>query len=176
MDILIQWFEKSLVSKFSLNTNNTNLVRQQAKHASDRDFTSQIKKSQEVFNTWYSWSDSSPLYTMALVLHPYRCTKYIEANWKKQWVKPALKKVRQLWEEYRDKVLTSTVIISSYDRPSQSTQGIKPEQELDAFDQIAKNLGNYTRPASQDEFQNYCTRDLYDIGKMSALEWWCQDP
>ena len=26
MDILIQWFEKSLVSKFSLNTNNANLV------------------------------------------------------------------------------------------------------------------------------------------------------
>ena len=108
--------------------------------------------------------------------------KYIKANWKKQWVKPALKKVRQLWEEYRDKVLAPTVIISSYNRPSQptqstqSTQGTESEQELDAFDQIAKNLGNYTWLASQDKFQDYCTGDPYDIGKMPALEWWCQDP
>ena len=43
------------------------------------------------------------------------------------------------------------------------------------FDQIAQDLGKYTQPASQDEFQDYCTKKSYDIEKMTALEWWCQD-
>ena len=28
---------------------------------------------------------------------------------------------------------------------------------------------------SQDEFLDYCIRDSYNIEKMTALEWWCQD-
>ncbi len=51
----------------------------------------------------------------------------------------------------------------------------EPPQELDVFDQITQKLGKYTRPVSQDEFQDYCSREPYDIGKISALEWWCQD-
>jgi hypothetical protein len=50
------------------------------------------------------------------------------------------------------------------------------EQELDIFDQIAQKLGKYTRPASQDKYQDYIHRELYNIGKMPALQWWCQDP
>jgi hypothetical protein len=49
------------------------------------------------------------------------------------------------------------------------------EKELDVFDQIAQDLRKYTRPASQDEFQDYCSGEPYDIGKITALEWWCQD-
>ena len=37
--------------------------------------------------------DASPLYAIPLILHPNRRMKYIEANWKKQWIKPILKKV-----------------------------------------------------------------------------------
>ena len=49
------------------------------------------------------------------------------------------------------------------------------EQELDVFDQIAQKLGQYAWLASQDEYQDYIHRELYDIGKMPALMWWCQD-
>jgi len=43
------------------------------------------------------------------------------------------------------------------------------------FDQIAQKLGKYTRPASQDEYQDYIHKELYDIRKMLALKWWYQD-
>jgi hypothetical protein len=112
------------------------------------------------------------LYAAALILHPNRRTKYIYVNWKKQWVKPALKKVGELWEEYRINALTPAVTSSSYDNPYREPE---PEKELDAFDKIAKKLTNYTRPSSQDEFQDYCDGEPYDIGKMSAHDWWCQD-
>jgi hAT family C-terminal dimerisation region len=43
------------------------------------------------------------------------------------------------------------------------------------FDQIAQDLGKYTQPASQDKYQDNTNGEPYDIGKMIALEWWCQD-
>lgn len=58
--------------------------------------------------------------------------------------------------------------MSSYDKAP-----LEPERELDAFDKIAKKLGSYTRPASQDEFEDYCSGELYNIGKLPALKWWC---
>jgi hypothetical protein len=42
----------------------------------------------------------SSLYAAALILHPARRTRYIEANWIKKYVKPTLANVKKLWEEY----------------------------------------------------------------------------
>jgi hypothetical protein len=44
------------------------------------------------------------------------------------------------------------------------------EKELNVFDQIAQDLRKYTQPASQDEFQDYRSKEPYDIGKMTTLE------
>ena len=82
-------------------------------------------------------------------------------------MKPTLKKVKDLWETYRERALIP-LVSQSYDKGPE-------EQELDVFDQIAQKLGNYARPASQDEYQDYIHREPYDIGKMLALKWWCQD-
>ncbi len=43
------------------------------------------------------------------------------------------------------------------------------------FDQIAQDLEKYMWSASQDEFQDYYSKKLYNIEKMTALEWWYQD-
>jgi hypothetical protein len=75
-------------------------------------------------------------------------------------VKPTLKKVKDLWETYRERA--PTLVSQSYDKAPE-------EQELDVFDQIAQNLGKYTRLASQDEYQDYIHREPYDIGKIPAL-------
>ena len=109
------------------------------------------------------------MYAAALILHPNRRTEYIKANWPKEWVKPILQNVTNLWESYRDQALVPTMSVS-YDHSEK-----KKEKELDVFDQIAQDLGKYTRPASQDEFQDYISKEPYDIGKATALEWWCQE-
>jgi hypothetical protein len=74
-------------------------------------------------------------------------------------VKPTLKKVKDLWETYREQALTPLIL---YDKTPK-------EQELDVFNQIAQKLGKYTWLASQDEYQDYIHRELYDIRKMLAL-------
>jgi hypothetical protein len=73
-----------------------------------------------------------------------------------------LKRVKDLWETYRERAPVPLVSLL-YDKAPE-------EQELDVFDQIAQKLGKYTRPASQDEYQDYCNGELYDIRKMLALK------
>jgi hypothetical protein len=136
-------------------------------YSSDKELSSRIQRGWDVFDKYYSKSDDSPLYAAALILHPNRRTRYIRANWKTKWQKPVLKKVRDLWISYREKV--SPLISSLYEDKSSQ------DQDLDAFDRIAQNLGKYTRPASQDEYEDYSNGDPHDIGPLSALEWWCQD-
>jgi len=84
----------------------------------------------------------------AACVRGFRRTKYIEANWKTKWVKPVLKKVKGLWESYREKA-PALITSSVHERRSQ-------KQELDAFDRIAQKLEKYTRPASEDEYQIKC--------------------
>jgi hypothetical protein len=109
------------------------------------------------------------LYAAALVLHPTHRTEYIKANWPSEWIKPILQNVTKLWELYRDQPSVSIVSMSHDNLETEK------EKELDEFDQIAQDLRKYTRSASQDEFQDYCSREPHDIEKMTALEWWCQD-
>jgi hypothetical protein len=82
-----------------------------------------------------------------------------------------LKKVKELWESYRERAPLNSLIPTLYDAAKDRLQ----EKELNVFNQIAQNLGKYTQLASQDEFQDYYNREPYDIRKMTALEWWCLD-
>ena len=75
--------------------------------------------------------------------------------------------MKELWESYYKR--SPSVPTSLYER--KSTQ----DQDLDVFDRIAQDLGKYARPASQDEYEDYANGEPYDIGKVSALEWWFQD-
>jgi hypothetical protein len=115
-------------------------------------------------------TDLSPLYAAALILHPGRRTKYIEVNWPKRWVKLTLEKAKKLWEKYWEATPSPAVLVSS-----SYGNTVKEPKELNAFDQIAQSLGSYTRPASQDEYEDYCSREPYGISQPSALEWWCED-
>ena len=77
-----------------------------------------------------------------------------------------MQKVKRLWEEYREKAPISMTIIP-YERSP-------VRQDLDDFDRIAQDLGKFTRPASQDEYEDYNAESPYEI-RTTALTWWCQD-
>jgi hypothetical protein len=142
------------------------------KFRSDKDFASRIQKGWDVFDLYYSRTDVTPLYAAALILHPGRRTEYIRTNWPVRWAKPNLKKVEKLWEDYREKALVSS-LSTSYNEVQREPE---EEKELNAFNRIAQDLGKYMRPSSQDEYQDYTNQAPYDIGKMSALVWWGQEP
>jgi hypothetical protein len=141
------------------------------KFRSDKDFTSRIQKGWDIFDLYYSRSDDTPLYAAALILHPSRRTEYIKTNWPAKWVKPNLKKVEKLWEDYREKALVPSLAIS-YDEVQHQPE---KEKELGTFDRIAHDLEKYMRPSSQDEYQDYINQAPQNISKMSALVWWGQE-
>jgi hypothetical protein len=80
--------------------------------------------------------------------------------------------VEQLWESYWEKALVPS-LSTSYDKVQRK---LEEEKELDAFDRIAQDLGKYIRPGSEDEYQDYINQAPYNIGKMTALVWWSQEP
>ena len=48
-------------------------------------------------------------------------------------------------------------------------------KELNKFDRITKEFNEkIIRPLSQDEYEDYCSKVLYDP-KVSPLQWWSQE-
>jgi hypothetical protein len=74
---------------------------------------------------------------------------------------------------YRDQAPIS-ILSTSFDNLDIGKEKGK-EKQLDKYDQIAQDLNKYTRPTSHDEFWDYCAIEPYDIGKITALDWWCQE-
>lgn len=139
----------------------------QSKHGSDKPFKRRIENAWDTFDKYYTKTDESALYAAALVLHPKRRTKYIEANWKPEWIEDALEKVKELWKAYRE--MTPDPSISSF------RERTPEEEELSPFDRIAQKLGEYYEPVSQDEYEDYCSENPIEIGKTPALKWWGQE-
>jgi len=117
------------------------------------------------FDSYYTETDNSPLYAAALILNPKRRTNYIKRCWPERWQNKALSSVKNLWEKYREEHPVSM----SYERQPE------PEAPLDLFDSIERDINNkYTRPSSQDEYEDYCSGEPYDP-KVSAIQWWAQE-
>jgi hypothetical protein len=113
----------------------------------------------------------SPIYAAALILNPKRRTRYIQANWKREWREPALKSVQKLWEIYGEvKIHVPTTTPFSYDKHNR-----EEPKELDSFSRIALTLDVQARPASQDEYEDYNMVESYDPSTKGALAWWYQD-
>src|SRR5213080_4013209 len=113
----------------------------------------------------------SPIYATALILNLKHHTRYIQANWKREWREPALKSIQKLWEMYREvKISVLTTTPFSYDKHNQ-----EEPKELDSFSRIALALEVQARPASQDEYEDYNIVESYDPSTKRALVWWYQD-
>jgi hypothetical protein len=111
-------------------------------------------------------TDISPVYTIVLILNPRNRTRYIETHWPKKWSKPALVKVKKLWEKYREEVIVLLTLLALL----YNSLSYKP-LELDTFDRIALSLQAVARPASENEYKNYNSLESYDLSKRGALTW-----
>ena len=50
----------------------------------------------------------------------------------------------------------------------------KVNQILDLYNKMTQEMAQYSRPKSQDEYEDYIHGQSYDIGDQTPLEWWCQ--
>ena len=92
--------------------------------------------------------------------------RYINLHWPKKWRAPALAKVKKLWERYREaKISTPTTTPFSYEKQNQG----EATELLDTYDRIKASLKTVARPASEDEYEDYNSHELYNPGTKGAL-------
>lgn len=145
MDILVQHFKKSLAT-FRLNTF----------------FSPRVQRSWAAFDKYYLKTEDSPYYAAAIILHPSRRTGYLKHNWDKKWVRPAIQAVKILWDHFKNRDFI----------PSLAPPVEEPTEDLDDdYDIFARNLANFPRPHSKDDFEEYTSEHAIPIDK-SALSWW----
>jgi hypothetical protein len=103
-------------------------------------------------------TDESPAYIAALVLDPNSKWKYVERNWKKQWVTKARRMMENLWEEYKPGIPSSTPFVT----PVLSGKN--------AFSQWKKRY--QAAPNLEDEYKRYCASEYtYDVDPRA---WWLE--
>ena len=139
MDILFQHYEKSL-KRFAKSPLQPNIIR-----------------SWEPFNKYYTKMETVSTYAAALIVHPCRRLTYIKKNWKKEWQKPAMAKVKKLWESYREREIV--------ENPQ-----IEETLSLDDYDEIARGL-EVVHLQNVDEYEAYTREKAIPI-QTSALDWW----
>jgi hypothetical protein len=79
----------------------TNIEMDEATYedVNDTEFHDAIMRAWYAFDKYYSLTDEAPVYAAALLLHASRRKRYIDANWKRSWVRSVLPKLKCLWEE-----------------------------------------------------------------------------
>jgi hypothetical protein len=117
-----------------------------------------------MLNKYYTKTNLSPFYALALILNPAYYIRYIKIHWPRKYIRPALLSAKKLWEKYREEVIPLNITPFSY--------GKQPPYELlelDTFNKIALSLRSVTRPASEDEYEDYNSQESFDPGKKGAL-------
>ncbi len=108
----------------------------------------------------------SLFYAAALILNPIFRTRYINLHQPRKWRAPALTKVKKLWERYREVKIPAPIIkLFSYEKQNKK-EAIKP---LNTYDYIKMSLKTVTKPASEDEYEDYNSQESYDPGTKRAL-------
>src|SRR6267378_7585634 len=126
----------------------------------DTEFHDAIMRAWYAFDKYYSLTDGVPVYAAALLLHPSRRKRYIDANWKRSWVRSVLPKLKCLWEE-------------KYARNEEAT-GLTPSQQTHEPDELLEQDLNVVQTFA-DDWESFIAADPTEMSTKTALEWWCQE-
>jgi hypothetical protein len=107
---------------------------------------------------YYQLTDDSPAYVAAIILHPQHKWQYVQTNWQEEWIEPAKKLMRSLWDEYKP-VNTS---------PAQPTTTLRSTNDF-----LLWMSHQYQDELPIDEYERYCRAERVQVD--SALGWWLEE-
>jgi len=119
-----------------------------------------MKLARNKMNRYYSLTDSSNVYRIAMVLHPGMKLEYFRnQKWEEEWIEQAENLVR---EEY----------ISSYERVPEETNTTPPENADADNDSGFASFGNLsvTTCPRESEIQEYLSLPVENV--KNPLKWW----
>ncbi|RKK76433.1 hypothetical protein BFJ68_g18036 [Fusarium oxysporum] len=121
-----------------------------------------------VLDKYYALSGESPIYATALLLDPSKRARYLEINWKGEWVEAAIRDALSIWEE-EYKMAPTLGPAQALSEASRSQQG--HSNELDRLLNEIMVAEDITRDV--DDFENFIHNQPIKI-EGSPLIWWCQ--
>jgi hypothetical protein len=140
--------------------------KQQALHTRREVMLWPINTAWLLFEKYYSLIDQSGAYITALLLHPERRAKWLKKRWttneKKKWLATGLKRARDLWLDYKQRlqpeptcIATSNKELSAFEKWQQDQDVVPDEDDFTAFINAQP-----------------CKLPLVDGRQLSVIEWW----
>ncbi|KAG4281035.1 hypothetical protein FPRO04_13469 [Fusarium proliferatum] len=110
-----------------------------------------------VLDKYYALSGESPIYATALLLDPSKRARYLEINWKGEWVEAAIRDALSIWEE-EYKMAPTLGPAQALSEASRSQQGHSNEldrllNEIMVAEDITRDVDDfklYPQPADKD--------------------------
>ena len=127
MDILFKHFEQG-----------------KEKYASNQHLLNSIHMGWYIMAKYYQQTDSNPVYATALLLHPSKRRRYLEVHWLKDWIDPAIKAAKEMWEtsyKHTGDPISATIM--------------KESQEPTAYDLLTQSLDVIGSHTIEDEFERF---------------------
>ncbi|KAM3517794.1 hypothetical protein MY4038_010248 [Beauveria bassiana] len=166
MDILLKHFEDAKVTcsiGVSLRQfGSANRQCEQKKYSDHPRLIHSIHMGWFVLDKYYFKTDETPIYSTALLLHPSKRLKYLHRNWHAERHAGAIGNARQIWSQYKDYAVESTVKDA-------------PEMEMTVYDKLARSLDvTETDNDDADELEKFINGTPCKIVS-SPLAWWSRE-
>jgi len=140
-------------------------------HAHDRSLSPAIKASLELgkktLNRYYSLTDSSEVYRIAMVLHPrHKLSYFTTAGWEAEWVETAKELVRDVFERsYKQPDARE----EEDPAPAPAASSKASSKPANMFDSLP-SLSAPTQKELRDDLDRYLSTDPEMVG--DVLVWW----
>nr|GAT44897.1 predicted protein [Mycena chlorophos] len=139
-----------------------------------RTIRASITVAKRTLNRYYSLTDGSEVYRIAMMLHPrYRLSYFRDAKWLDEWILAATNLLRERFEERYNQPATPST--------EPSTPVASEEDKVDQFASPKKGKNRYhnltafkppTAAALGDEIDRYLSSPIEDVA--DAIRWWIE--
>ncbi|KIK20944.1 hypothetical protein PISMIDRAFT_46313, partial [Pisolithus microcarpus 441] len=123
--------------------------------------------TKRTLNKYYSLTDMSDLYRIAMVLHPHHKLEYFrQAKWEADWIKTVGELIRRNY----DSSYVSCDIHEDVGSPSSDGEECK-DRPNNIFDRLP-SLSKINLSRTLDELDAYLATGVEDIDVGDAIQWW----
>lgn len=131
-------------------------------------FASCINLAWMKLDEYYDLSDKSPVYIVAVILDPRLKLQYIENRWstRPEWIEAAQRKVRTMFNHYRDESGSSAPSASTPESTSTSAALMHPESTLRKW-----KYGPVAPVTHGEELDDYLHRPL-EAQDVAPIDYW----
>jgi hypothetical protein len=126
----------------------------------DKTMASMYNSGWAKMKKYYKMTEESPAYTAAIILDPNLKWKYVEINWKREWLVQAQIMMEGLWEEYKP----------DPQRPQSNATPLPEPTNQNAFTQWKKR--HQAMLNLEDEPKRYCAAEC--TFNVDSRSWWLE--